>query len=48
MNNLDYMMLCKAFYQFACYARQHHFYIDAVDKMEQSLKDMNPVKVVRR
>lgn len=48
MNNLNYMQLCKVFYQFAYYAKQYHFYDDVIDKMEQSLEDMNPVKVVRR
>lgn len=40
MNNLEWLAGYNAFMVFASWARRHGFYVEALDRMEQSFKDM--------
>ena len=44
MNNLQWMNLSRAFFDFACEARQYGFYLDDLERMEKSIFEMNPYK----
>ena len=44
MNNLQWMNLSRAFFDFACEARQYGFYLDDLERMEKSICEMNPYK----
>jgi hypothetical protein len=44
MNNLQWMNLSRAFYDFFCEARQYGFYVEELEKMEKSIFEMNPYK----
>lgn len=44
MNNLDWTMLTKRFYDFMFEARKYDFYTPELDKMEDSLFKMRPYK----
>lgn len=40
--SLQYVVLARAFYDFAAVARQYHFYDDEIKRMEASLFEMSP------
>lgn len=40
MNSLEWIAGYNAFMAFASWARRHNFYVDVLDKMEQSFKEM--------
>ena len=44
MNNLQWMNLSRAFFDFACEARQYGFYLEELERMEKSICEMNPYK----
>lgn len=45
MNNLDWTMLAEKYYDFAAEARKHGFYVEELNRMEDSLYEMRPYKV---
>ena len=44
MNNLQWMNLSRAFFDFACEARQYGFYLEELERMEKSICEINPYK----
>ena len=44
MNNLQWINLRKSFYEFACEAKEYNFYNDELEKMANSIEEMNPYK----
>ena len=44
MPSLDYYNLAEAFFRFKKAAEKYDFYSDEIKRMDQSLREMNPLK----
>ena len=43
MPSLEYYKLAKAFFTFEKIAKKNSFYLNEIQRMEQSIKEMNPI-----
>jgi len=44
MPSLEYYDLAEAFFRFKNAAQKHNFYLDEIERMEKSIREMDPLQ----